>query len=135
MRTPITRLPVLALLLVALLPADLALARWTMRSGLPHAAVSAGAGVARETAKRTLATGAEWLGRGADRVGTTLVDMACWVADRAGRVSACTSARTTLGVAPLVTRVQVIVVAEDGGACALPAPPPQKAPASTPSDS
>jgi hypothetical protein len=134
MRTPITRLTVLALLLAALLPADLALARWTVRSGLPRAAVNAGAGAARETAKRTLATGTEWLGRGADRLGTTLVDMACWVADRTGRAPACASARATIGGAPLETRARVIVIAEDGGTCTPPAPP-EKAQASTPSDS
>jgi hypothetical protein len=134
MRTPITRLLALALLLVTLLPADLALARWTVRSGLPRAAASASADAARATAKRTLMTGAAWLGRGADLMGTTLVDAACWVADQTGRAPARGCMRSTLGVAPLKTHTRVIVVAEDGD-CVSPAAPAEKAPASTPTDS
>jgi len=134
MRTPITLLTTLTLLLVALLPADLALARWTVRSGLPERAASAGADAARGTAKKTLETGAVWLGRGADLVGTTLVDAACWVADRTGRAPGCHGVRSALGVAPVGTRMRVIVVAEDG-ACTLPAPLEEKIPTSSPTDS
>ena len=133
MRTPITRLSALALFLVALLPADLALARWASRSELPRAAAHAGADVTRETAKRTLDTGADWLGRGADALGSTLVDAACWVADRVSGAE-CRAGLRPAGVMPLEVRTRVIVVADDGD-CAIPTPPVEKTPTASPSDS
>ena len=134
MRTPITRLSVLALFLVALLPADLALARWASRSELPRAAARAGADVARGTARRTLDAGRRWLGAGADALGSTLVDAACWAADRATG-AACHARLRPAGATPLEVRTRVIVVADDGDGGVIPAPPVERTPATSPSDS
>lgn len=133
MRTPITRLSVLALFLVALLPVDLAVARWASRSERTRAAARAGADAARETAKRTLDTGAVWLGRGADMLGSSLVDAACWAADRVSG-AACRAGLRPAGVTPLEVRTRVIVVADDGD-CAIPTSPVEKTPSASPSDS
>ncbi|HUK62807.1 MAG TPA: hypothetical protein VLV15_05720 [Dongiaceae bacterium] len=133
MRTTWTRWSVLALLLIALLPADLALARWVARNGWPRAAARAGAGVARGTARMTLDTATRWLGHGADMVGTTLVDAACWMADRASGPP-CRGARPAPRIVPLGARTRVIVVAEDG-AGAIPVPAAGITRSSTPSDS
>jgi hypothetical protein len=135
MRTPITRLSVLALFLAALLPADLALARWASRSELPRAAARAGADAVRTTARHTLDTGTRWLGAGADVLGSTLVDAACWVADRMAGPACHAPLRATLGVAPLEVRTRIIVVADDGDCGAIPAPPAAKTPVASPSDS
>jgi hypothetical protein len=144
MRTP-TRLSLLTLALMALLPADLALARWAARSELPRAAARAGVDAAHETARVTFDTGTRWLGTGTEVIGTTLVDAACWLADRAGgapcRDTAFrfeyrdTDTRTVLRVVPVVVRTRVIVASEDGDCGDLPAAPAAKTPASTPSDS
>ena len=133
MHTP-TRLSLLALVLIALLPADLALTRWAVRDGLPRSVTRAGVDAANAAARRTLDTGTRWLGQGADVLGTTLVDAACWVADRASGAS-CRAPRPALRVVPLEVRTRVIVASDDGDCGAMPVVPAEKTPSSTPADS
>jgi len=77
MKTMRRRWIVAALLLLALTPADLALARLALRRDLTASVT----GAVRERARTASEAGADVVGHGIHALGNALVEGACWVAD------------------------------------------------------